>query len=52
MSTEVKEEKRKRSKNWNAKDSCIVVELYEKYRVIIIGKFEGRQVTAERKDAA
>lgn len=36
-----KEERKERSKNWTTKDECLLVELYEKYHDVIIGKFSG-----------
>lgn len=46
------QDKKARSKNWSAKDSCVLVDVYEKYHDIITGRFKGRLVTAEKKDAA
>lgn len=45
-------EKKKRSPNWSTKDSCLLVEIYERYHEIIVGQFQGRVLTKKKKDEA
>ena len=52
MPTPKKSPKKKRSPNWSINDACLIVQIYEKYHDICIGKFSGSTVTSEKKEAA